>query len=68
MDVFGDESTHPTAASAGVRMDKASLICANEPKIVPSLKYHWFQMSGDPDAGLAWCASVRPSETISMAC
>ncbi len=38
MDVFGAEIMHPTAASAVVRMDRASLISVMEPRIVPSSK------------------------------
>ncbi len=67
IDVFGIEIAHPTAARAGVRMDKASLICAIEPTIVPLSKNHLYQMSGYAVAGLAWCASVRPTETFSVA-
>jgi hypothetical protein len=68
IDVFGPEITHPTAASAGVRMEKASLICVMEPTSVQSSKYQRFQMSVEPVVGFAWCASARLNETFSMAC
>ncbi len=53
IDFIGPEITHPTAASAGVRMEKASLICVMEPTRVPSSKYQRFQMSGYPIVGFA---------------
>ncbi len=53
IDVFGPEITHPTAASAGVRMERVSFICAIELTSVPSSKYKRFHMSGDPVLGFA---------------
>ena len=48
IEVLGAEITHPTAAKAGVRMARASLIRGRVPTMVPSSKYHRFQCSGVP--------------------